>query len=189
VRRIAWMLYLWPGLVQLWRRGSWTGLGVALVAALAVDLALLGTYGWGELFPSAVRSGVWVLVGASWLGLVVMTAGWNTSPLGAIRPPDDTLFVEARDYYLKGNWFEAERRLKTALRHNERDLESRLLLASLLRHSGRPDEARRELDLIERLEGAAQWEAEIASERRLLAAARAAEKTAPAEPSPEAVAA
>jgi len=189
VRRIAWLFYLWPGLTQLWRRGSWAGLGIALVAAIVVDLALLGTWGWSELFPSAVRSGIWVFVGASWLGLVVMTAGWNASPLGAIRPVDDTLFLDARDYYLKGNWFEAERRLKTAIRRNERDLDSRLLLASLLRHAGRHEEARRELELIERLEGAAKWEAEIASERRLLAAGTPADETAPAEQPPEAVAA
>jgi tetratricopeptide (TPR) repeat protein len=156
--------------MQLWRRGSWAGLGVALVATLVVDLALLGTCGWGELFAPAIRSGIWIFVGASWIGLVVMTAGWNASPLGTVRPADDTLFLEARAYYLKGNWFEAERRLRTALRQNERDLDCRLLLASLLRHAGRPDEAERELDLIERLEGAAKWEAEIASERRLLAA-------------------
>jgi thioredoxin-like negative regulator of GroEL len=146
---------------------------------LAVDLALLATYGWGELLAPAIRSGLWVFVGASWLGLVVMTAGWNVSPLDVVRPADDTLFLEARGYYLKGNWYEAERRLRTAIRGNERDLDSRLLLATLLRHAGRPDEARRELDLLERLEGAARWEAEIAGERRLLATGSAAEDVDP----------
>lgn len=189
MRRIAWTLYLWPGLTQLWRRGSWAGLGVALVAALAIDLALMATYGWGELVAPVIRSGLWIFVGASWFGLAVMAAGWNASPLGAVRPVDDTLFLEARAYYLKGNWYEAERRLRTAIRTNERDLDSRLLLASLLRHAGRPDEARHELDLLERLEGAARWEAEIAGERRLLAAGQTVEPEIPEEQPPEAAAA
>ena len=167
--RIGWALYLWPGLVQLRRRGSWAGLAVALGMALVLDLALLGTFGWSELLAPAIRSGLWIFVGALWLGMVVLTAGWDATPLGDEKPRDDNLFPEARDYYLKGNWFEAERCLKAALEREERDLDCRLLLATLLRRTGRGAEARRELDLLERLEGSARWEAEIAAERKLLA--------------------
>lgn len=162
-------MYLWPGLVQLCRRGSWAGLAVALGMALVFDLALLGTFGWSELLAPAIRSGLWIFVGALWLGMVALTWGWDATPLDAEKPRDDNLFLEARGYYLKGNWFEAERCLTAALKREERDLDCRLLLATLLRRTGRGEEARRELDLLERLEGSLRWAVEIAAERKLLA--------------------
>jgi hypothetical protein len=177
VARIGWVLYLWPGLVQLRRRGSRAGLAVAVGMAVVLNLVLLGTLGWSELLAPAIRSGLWIFVGALWLGMVALTAGWDATPLGTEKPPDDNLFLEARDYYLKGSWFEAERSLKAALERNERDLDCRLLLATLLRRTGRGDEAGRELDLLERLEGSARWQSEIAAERKLLA-----EPPAEAEP-------
>jgi hypothetical protein len=54
------------------------------------------------------------------------------------------------------------------LRKNLRDLEARLMLATLLRHSGRVDEAKRQLDTLARFEGAGKWELEIQRERDLL---------------------
>lgn len=176
VLRLGWTLYLWPGVAQVLRRGSWAGLAAALGAALALNLALLGTFGWTELFAPAVRSGLWIFAGAIWLGLVALAAGWKTAPLGGQTPCDNGLFLAARDDYLKGNWFEAERGLRNALARDERDLECRLLLATLLRHTGRAEEAGQELDRLERLEGAARWAAEIAAERMRLrpAAAEAA---------------
>ena len=148
--------------------------------ALVVNSALLATVGWSELLAPAVRSGLWIFVGALWLGMVALTAGWDATPLGAEKRYEDNLFLEARDYYLKGNWYEAERCLRAAVGRDERDLECRLLLATLLRRTGRADEARGELDLLERLEGSARWEAEIAAERKLLAEAPA-ESPQPAE--------
>jgi hypothetical protein len=48
------------------------------------------------------------------------------------------------------------------------DVESRLLLATLLRHIKRYDEARRELAHLEKLERALPWQTEIAAERHWL---------------------
>lgn len=175
--RIGWLLYLWPGLVQLQRRGSWAGLAVALGMAMVLNLALLATFGWSELLAPALRSGLWIFVGALWLGMVALAAGWDATPLGAGKKRQDNLFLEARNYYLKGNWFEAERCLRAAVGRDERDLDCRLLLATLLRRTGRADEARRELDLLERLEGSARWQAEIAAERKLVAEAPAESQT------------
>ena len=46
------------------------------------------------------------------------------------------------------------------------------MLATLLRHTGRLDEATRQLDTLARLEGAGKWELEIRQERELLKKAK-----------------
>jgi thioredoxin-like negative regulator of GroEL len=73
---------------------------------------------------------------------------------------------------LKGNWFEAERGLYRLLRENDHDLEARLLLATLFRHTKRFEEATRQLNQLARLDGAQRWALEIQREGQLLAEAR-----------------
>ena len=56
------------------------------------------------------------------------------------------------------------------LQRHPRDVEARLLLATLLRHARRYPEALDQLDRLERLNDAAKWTLEIETERRHLAA-------------------
>jgi len=72
------------------------------------------------------------------------------------------------DRYLQADWFESERALRRLLEENPRDLDAGLMLATLLRRTGRPGEAERELDRIERFDGSEKWELEIRRERELL---------------------
>ncbi|NOZ39821.1 MAG: hypothetical protein GXP24_06295 [Planctomycetes bacterium] len=83
------------------------------------------------------------------------------------RPPAerDLLFREAQGYYLSNDWVAAEQVLLKMLKQDARDVESRLMLATLWRHQGRGAEAVRQLDRIERLEAASRWQHEIAAER------------------------
>jgi single-stranded DNA-specific DHH superfamily exonuclease len=81
---------------------------------------------------------------------------------------------------LKGNWFEAECVLVGLLRCDPRDVDAGLMLATLFRHTGRLDEAARQLDSVERFDEAAKWIVEIDRERQWLA-------QAPEEPSVETV--
>ena len=73
---------------------------------------------------------------------------------------------------MKGNWFEAERSLAELLDHNPRDLDARMMLATLLRHTHRWDEAQRQLDWLQKTEGSQKWELEMWRERQWLAEAR-----------------
>ncbi|MCR4413284.1 MAG: tetratricopeptide repeat protein [Thermoguttaceae bacterium] len=82
---------------------------------------------------------------------------------------------------MKGNWFEAECLLSRILKRNPRDLEARLMLATLLRHTGRRDEAARQLDRLERFEGSGKWVLEISRERQQLQAAKSDEEDAKQE--------
>jgi hypothetical protein len=173
MRRKPWAMYLWPGLAQLWMRGSWSGLAVAVSAAALLNVALLGTFVWSELITQGLRSALWLLLAGAWMTSALLTARWSRRQreTGQTDATNDA-FSEALDHYLKGNWFETERVLNNLLRQDSRDVDARLMLATLLRHRGRLDEAAEQLELLTKLEGGEKWEWEIRRERELLAQAR-----------------
>jgi thioredoxin-like negative regulator of GroEL len=80
----------------------------------------------------------------------------------------DQLFREAQTRYLENDWVAAEQLLLKLLKQDARDVEGRLMLATLWRHQGRREEALRQLDRLGRLEAADKWRDEIAAERRRL---------------------
>ena len=77
----------------------------------------------------------------------------------------EQMFRESQHSYLRGDWVETEQKLLKLLKQDAKDIESRLMLATLWRHQGRSDEALRQLDRLERLEAASEWKYEIAIER------------------------
>lgn len=170
MRRIPKSACCWPGLPALWYDGSWLGLAAAVGFVLAIDLLLMASLVWVEWWSGwALRLG--------WMGLAVvwLTAGamsWRRelpepAPLGQVAAEDP--YPRALQEYLLGNMFEAEAMLVGMLRGAPRDVEARLLLATLLRHGKRYAEAREQLDELEKLDGAARWRLEIDAERRCLA--------------------
>ena len=175
--------YLWPGLPQLWRRGTWSALAAAVAFAALVNGTVLVSFLWTELVPPVARNLAWLALGVIWIGAGAFSWLWEcqpgTSPEATSgRHPD--AFAEALDHYLKGNWFEAESVLAGLLHRNPRDIEAGLLMASLLRHTGRLDEAAAQLDRIERFEGNQQWGLEIRRERQYLNEARPRHASQPA---------
>ena len=167
MRGMAWVTCLWPGLPQLWVRGSWIALAVALAAAGLLNWVLLVSFAWSELVEPDVRRVLWVTLGSIW----VAAAGWSIVRNGksAEREPSGSdAFKLAVEHYLKGNWFQAQRALGVLLRRDSRDVDARLMLATLLRHTGRLDEAGKQLSMLEKFEGAQKWALEIRRERRLL---------------------
>ena len=178
--KMPWMLYLWPGLPQIWRRGAWFGLAMAVGFALLVNLSLMTSLIWSELTSSGMRITSWALVGLVWLASAAASYGWGqavntleqecsdgrqdpSQPQGPEVP-----LSEGLQYYLQKNWFEAERVFRRLLRRNSRDLDARLMLASLLRHTERFEEAKSQLQRLERIEGSRKWDLEIQQEQRLL---------------------
>jgi hypothetical protein len=169
---MPWAVYLWPGLPQLSREGSWTALIVAIGAAALLNGMLLGSYVWSDLIAPDLRIICWTLLGITW----TFSAGvstWSDRRQEARRHDEEgDFFQEAIEEYLKGNWFEAERALGRLLRRNSHDLEARLMLATLLRHTKRFDESTRQLNFLVRLDGASRWAHEIRREGELLTEAR-----------------
>jgi len=170
MRRMPWAVYVWPGLPQLWVRGSWTGLAVAVGAAGVLNLLLLGTFAWSELIAADVRTALWAGLAVAWATAAGVSARWNPRELAEPLPDlPECDFDQVLDSYLKGNWFRTQRDLGKLLKRNPRDLEARLMLATLLRHTGRIEEALGHLEALERFEGARKWSWEIRRERELLA--------------------
>jgi hypothetical protein len=168
----SWILCLWPGLPQLWSAGAWSGLALAAGFALLLDLLLLTSLLWTEWVEPAFRVAGWTAVAVLWSVSIVTGRRWSQEQLAqGRRPREEDLFPRALGEYLKGNWYEVEAACKNLLRRVSGDVQARLLLATLLRRTRRWSEAREQLDVLSRLEAAANWEFEIAEERERLAEA------------------
>jgi len=169
----SWATYLWPGLPQMWKQGSWPALAVAVGFAALLNFALALSLLWSELFAVGVRNAVWVAVVTVWGGSAVLSYRWDRASRAQPRSgPAEAPFNVARDHYLQGSWFESEHVLRGLLGENPRDLDAGLMLATLLRRTGRTGEAEAELNRLERFEGSKRWALEIARERELLEEAR-----------------
>lgn len=80
----------------------------------------------------------------------------------------DKLFLDARNQYFKGNWFESESIINQILAESPHDIEARLLLLTLLRHTNRIEEALIQITDIQKWDEAKHWEFEIKRELELL---------------------
>jgi hypothetical protein len=171
---LRWLTLLWPGLPQLWYAGAWSGLAMAIGFAALLDLGLLSSRIWTELFAPEMRSAIWLALGTTWAAAAAMSCRWIARLRLDGRPEAGAdLFELARVEYLQGHWFEAETALRRLLDRNTLDQQSRLMLAGLLGRTGRRGEAVGELDRMTRMDGAEVWHLEIARWRTRLAATSA----------------
>ncbi len=91
----------------------------------------------------------------------------TTDKVAATERPD-TLFIQAQHEYLKGHWGEAKTLLKRQIGQHPRDIESRLLLATLFRHSRQLDQSLQQLKEIKRFDEAIEWNFECEREEELI---------------------
>lgn len=169
MRASAWLLTVWPGLAALWLRGRWSGLLAAVAFAAALNVSLLAQFASTQPLSLTVVLSLWLAVATSWAG----GFWWSIRELRQSQAPpsaeaEQDLFIQAQNEYLKGHWFEAEAKLDRLLRSNPEDVDARLLLASLLRHTRRLREASRQLDRLQRQDQSAKWQLEILLERKLV---------------------
>ena len=166
------MTHLWPGLSQLWAYGSWPGLALALVFAGILNGLMFVSFGWSELIDPGLRNITWGGFGIS----RVIAAFWSARRCRRIMAaemldPKEDPFGKAIDHYLQGDYPQTEQILESLLRRNARDLEARLMLATLCGAWIGPRKRFDNLSMLERLEGAGRWELEMQQERELLAEA------------------
>ncbi len=169
-------LCCWPGLPGLWYRGRWSSLMVAIGFSLLLNLAIISSFIWTEVFFDrgfpAVAWPVLLMFWAmtAWLALQnlpdVMSVKSRTQQTVFEHP--DTLFIDARSEYLKGRWQQAEALLLRSLIQTPRDIEARLMLATLYRHTRQFDNATAQLDKIGDFDESATWRSELLRERKLL---------------------
>lgn len=150
-------------------------------------MAIISTFIWTGIFADPT------FVAIAWP--VILTIWAATAWIGIQNLPDvmsvksrdgqtvldssDTLFLDARGEYLKGNWETAQRLLLTQLSQTPRDVESRLLLATLYRHTRQFESAYQQLETLEMFDESATWESEIQRERKLLELIIEHENTSP----------
>lgn len=188
-RRVHWAAYLWPGLPHLWINGSWAGLALAFGFTVLLNVLILATFLWTDWLPPRAKLACAGMAGTIWLAALWETRcelrriaarrkleaeGVDTTQLPAEtadRERCDNLFRQAQSEYLAGDWLATEKTLQELLHHDRRDVEAQLLLATLWRHSGRIDEAGRQLERLSRLEDAAMWRFEINREMSLIESA------------------
>jgi tetratricopeptide (TPR) repeat protein len=191
------LIRLWPGLPGLFQYGRWSFLIVALFFALVLDGFLFLNFFWSEYITPTQRNvglGVLFLV---WLFLG-MIANQRMKFFENMRHSDSKSqkYNEAIVHYLQGNWFETEFTLKTILRKNPADIDALLMLATLYRHTKRPEEAIQTLLLLKKLEESRKWYVEIETEWARLrqpappvstsnAQSAVSDVSAPESPSPE----
>lgn len=200
-RKLPKIAYFWPGLPQLWLRGSWAGLAIAVVFTALVNVLILSTAVFHEWIPLEYKLAGYSVVAACWLvgwwQSVRQTADESASisqhgdatidgaeaVVGLASGQREQLYRDAQRVYLRGDWVAAEQMLLKLLKLDTRDAESRLMLATLWRRQGRHREALRQLDKLSRLEAGEPWHNEIAVERDRNAAALDEEANPPASDS------
>ena len=179
--KLHWSAYLWPGLPQLWTRGSWAGLTLAVGFTALSNALAAAMFVWTEWLPEraqwialAILASVWLLAWlegrADWRRLLAELSAGEAATVD-LAEQADRRFREAQAAYLAGDWVSAEQTLLKLLKQDPRDADSRLMLATLWRHEGRDDAATEQFDRLERLETAAKWRHEIAQERERMGAA------------------
>ncbi len=99
--RTPWATYLWPGLPQVWKRGAWSALGLALGFAVLVNITVVGRLVWTELLPDAVRKVAWLAVAVVWVGSATV-ARWRdrASAREPAKPQAGDAYGRALQHYL-----------------------------------------------------------------------------------------
>ena len=157
-------LCLWPGLAKLWLRGDYIALLLALGFTVLFNLALLSTFVWPEWLGNSFPMIAWPIIGIVWLSNWFISGSTLDEAVdpGVVRgKSSDALFISAQTEYLNGNWHEAETLLVRQLRFSPRDVESRLLLATMHRHTGNYDSALKEIEQLLKFDESRRWYLEI----------------------------
>lgn len=159
-------MWSWPGLQSLWQSGQVSGLIQATTFSLLLNLCLVTTCIWPGWIEPGLQRALWLGLCGYW-GLSFWAAFRNHGNVTRSGDPG-ALFIKAQDEYLKGDWYGAERILRKLLRWQPQDAEARLMLATLLRHTMRLEEARLELRRLQKVAHAAYWHPELVREWQYL---------------------
>lgn len=157
----VWML-AWPGMPRLWMAGQWRGLATAFLFSVMLNAALLATFDSLGSVSRLEMVVLWAACGLFWLVSARNSHRWRTDLARLPKKEEcDRRFAAAQEAYLKGHWPEAESQLRPLLEMRPDDIESRLLLATLLRRMGRLTDARSQLEEFARRSGAERWSLEF----------------------------
>lgn len=158
----------WPGLAELWCRGSTRALVAAVAFTWVTCLVLLATFVWPEWLGTWMTRLLWLAILATWLFSLARSHMGYAKLIGKSDKKAHEAFQKAQEEYLRGNWFDAEAILLELLEKYPRDAEATLLLIGVLRHTQRWQPALRRLETLQSLDTSAPWRFEILRERQIL---------------------
>ncbi|MDO4569001.1 MAG: hypothetical protein Q4D38_01290 [Planctomycetia bacterium] len=163
----------WPGLEYLRRFGSIAAWVVAMIYAFFASGIILTTLFWTEVAADSSQTILLVLFAAVWLLGVVASHRCEKVREEYERKhrqealADDTLPL-AQTAYLRRNFYEAERLLRARLDRFSDDVQSRLLLVSVLYRQQRIEDAKQQIALLEQNSTLGAWRLEVYREKQLL---------------------
>ncbi len=162
--------YFWPGFRKAWDQTDQQSAMMAILYAWTAIFVALNMFYWPQWYPS------W-LVNIACAALVVTSLVYGVRGVlfgDSLSKPQlsvdqladaERSFQMAQECYLQGAYFEAEQFLLKNLANDDSDIESALLLASVLRRSGRYQEAQDTLCQLQLKDRSARWTAEILVEK------------------------
>ena len=155
----------WPGATKAWNRADTSSFWIAIGFSWSFCLAVATFFLWEEWLHAWIRFSLCFILGAS-----SCISGARLLLIGESLPADskvarDARFQQAQAAYLQGDYFESERLLASNLALEDADLESGLLLVSVLRRVGRYEEAIQQINLLRKRDFSVRWESELAAEK------------------------
>lgn len=159
---------LWPGALAAWRYGDLRSLLIAVFFGGLLSIAWMGTTIWPMWLSSWRLNSLWWFAGVG--GLLSLLNNSARGLLRAERPragcPDANL-QQAQAFYLQANYYEAEQVIARYCHPSAMDAEAALLMAGILRRTGRFSQAVGLLDELSHLDCGLPWLEEIERERAL----------------------
>jgi hypothetical protein len=156
----------WPGTLAAWRYADLRSLLIAILFGGLLSITWMGTTIWPMWLSSWRLTFLWWVVGVG--GLLSLLHNTARGLLRAERPrsgcPDANL-QQAQAFYLQANYYEAEQVIAGYCRPNAMDAEAALLMAGILRRTGRFSQAVGLLDELSLLDCGLPWLEEIERER------------------------
>ncbi len=161
------LLWFWPGGLSVWRKGDFHALALAILFGIFLNIACLGSFVWTEWISPLWLVSIWTGLGLAVVGAGVQSTLWTTGRKSGLSIEERTrTLCQSQEFYLQGNYFEAEQLLRKNLLSSEDDSESLLLLVSVLRRTGRAEDALEWIDHAMRREVAARWQTEFLHEKQ-----------------------
>lgn len=162
---------VFPGITGIRQYSYVSFLATALFFSLLLDGFLIVNFYWTAYITPNQRN---VLAAALVLAWLLLTVGESiylrylqSQELPANR---DETYKQAVVLYLQRNWSGVESLVLPYLQKHPKDIEMRLLQATMYRHTERYEEAALLLDKLQLLNGSTNWYAEIEAEKRFLTA-------------------
>lgn len=167
------LLKLWPGLECLARCGSFRAWLAAMFYAVFAMAVICVTLLWDSLLPPGSQTTLLVLFTATWVLGITASHRFETARIEAEKKHRKESLVQdtlplAQTEYLRKNFYEAERLLRTRLQSFPEDIPAQMLLVSVLHRQKHIPEALETLAKIEQNSHLGFWGLDVLHEKEIL---------------------